>query len=112
MKSITEQRKNRLLQAPKSVIIETTALEFAMVFWDAGRSAGATSKMTQKAWARKNFPKFIPKAVEHLTSMLGRTDIADLLKQQIHEALLERINDPEMQMLDEMHLKHTNPTEH
>ena len=113
IKTVSERKKhNRLLEAPKSVVIEQTALEFAMVFWDAARSSGATSKLTQKQWARKNFTKFIPKAVEHLTSMLGRPDISDILKQQIHEAIIERANDPEMIMLDKMHLEHTSQTEH
>lgn len=114
MKSTSEmlKKKNRLVEAPHSVIIEQTALEFACVFYDAARSSGAKSTKGQKQWARDNFTKFIPHAVQHLTAMLGQPNVADHLKQQIHEALTERINDPEMQMLDEMHTKHISNTEH
>ena len=106
-KTISEQR---LLKAPESTVIEKVALEFAAVFYDAARSSGATSKLTQRAWARKNFQKFIPHATKHLISMLGRSDIADLMKQEIHQALLERVNDPEVTMLDE--LAHPSVMEH
>jgi hypothetical protein len=113
MKSTREMlKKNRLVEAPRSTIIEQTALEFAAVFYDAARSSGGKSTKGQKQWARDNFTKFIPHAVQHLTAMIGQPNVADHLKQQIHEALLERINDPEMQMLDEMHLQHTSQTEH
>lgn len=113
MKSTREMlKKNRLVEAPKQVVIEQTALEFAATFYDAARSSGANSTKGQKQWARDNFVKFIPMAVQHLTAMLAQDNVADYLKQQIHEALLERVNDPEMQMLDEMHLQHTSQTEH
>src|SRR5271165_3806998 len=112
IKTISEKRaaqtahKNRLVEAPASTIIEKTALKFAAMFYDAARSSGAKSTKTQKQWARDNFTKFIPKAVEILTSMLGRSDIADIQKQEIHQALLERVNDPEMVMLDELSEAH------
>ena len=107
IKTVSERKKhNRLLEAPASTVIEKTALEFAAVFYDAARSSGATSKMTQKAWARKNFHKFIPRAVQTLISMLGRSDISDLMKQEIHTALIERINDPEMIMIDDLAKEH------
>lgn len=107
VKTISEQR---LMTAPTSTVIEKVALEFAAVFYDAARSSGGKSKLTQRAWARKNFQKFIPSATKHLISMLGRSDIADLMKQEIHQALLERVNDPEVTMLDE--LAHPSLTSH
>ena len=107
VKTVSEQR---LLKAPESTVIEKVALEFAAVFYDAARSSGSTSKLTQRVWARKNFQKFIPPATKHLISMLGRSDIADLMKQEIHQALLERVNDPEVTMLDE--LAHPSVMEH
>jgi hypothetical protein len=102
MKTTKEMlKKNRLVDVG-STLIEKTALEMAAVFYDAARESGLKSNKTQRRWARDNFQKFIPNAVETLTSMLGRSDISDIMKQEIHEALLERINDPEMIMLDEL----------
>ena len=103
VKTITEQR---LFKTPNSTVIEKTALEMAAVFYDAARSSGGTSKLTQRAWARKNFQKFIPRAIQILISMLGRSDISDLMKQEIYEALIERVNDLEMIMLDDIAKKH------
>ena len=112
IKSITERRKNRLLEAPKSVVIEQTALEMACAVYEKAKSLGYKSTKTQKQWARDHFTKYIPNAIQKLTEMLGQPNVADHLKQQIHEALTERINDPEMQMLDELHTQHVSNTEH
>lgn len=82
------------------VIIEKTAIEFAAVFYEAGRASGLTSKYKNpRAYAKANFEKFIPKAVEVLTGMLDRTDIPDLMKQEIYDALIERANSSDLHVL-------------
>lgn len=86
-----------ILSAPKYTVIEKTAAELAGVFYDACRSSGMKSEYkSAKTFARAKFTTFIPKAVELLISMLGRSDIHDLMKQEIHGALMERHNDPEL----------------
>jgi hypothetical protein len=88
-------KPNYILKAAKYTVIEKTAAEFAAVFYEAARSSGLTSEFKNpRSFARANFTKFIPKAVEVLISMLGRSDIHDLMKQEIYEALMERNNDP------------------
>lgn len=87
----------KYLLSPKYNVIERTAAELAATWYEIGRGQGMTSKWkSPKTYARANFEKFIPKAVELLLSMLGRSDIAELMKQEIYEALLERHNDPEL----------------
>lgn len=87
----------RHILGPRHTVIEKTASELAAVFYEAARSSGLKSQFkTPRAFARAKFITFIPKAVELLTSMLGRSDIHDLMKQEIFEALSERINDPEV----------------
>ncbi len=93
------------MQTPKSTVIEKTALEFACVWYESCLSSGllpSKKQKTQKAWARANFQKFIPHAIEHLTSMLSRDDINDLCKQEIYDAIIERTNDPEMTALENL----------
>lgn len=86
-----------VLKGPKHTVIEKTAAEFAATWYEIGRGQGMTSKWkSPKAYARANFEKFIPKAIDTLLSMLGRSDIHDLMKQEIYEALMERYNDPEL----------------
>lgn len=85
---------------PKYTIIEKVAAELAAVWYEAGRSAGMTSKhKTARLYAKKNFTTWIPKSVEILTSMLGRQDIPDLMKQEIYDAIIERANDPKVKDL-------------
>lgn len=84
-----------ILRNPKYTIIEKTAAELAGVFYDAGRATGLKSKYKNaRAYAKGEFVKFIPKAVEILTGMLGRFDLPDLMKQEIYEAIMERNDDP------------------
>jgi hypothetical protein len=88
----------KLLKPPKHTVIERTALELAATWYEIGRGQGLTSKHKDaRAYAAHNLEKFIPKAVEILLSMLGRTDLPDLMKAEIYEAFLERHNDPELQ---------------
>lgn len=84
-----------ILASPAHTLIEKTALELALAWYEVGRSQGLTSKWsTAKSYARANFTHFIPKAIEYLISMLGRSDIHELQKSEIYESLMERHNDP------------------
>lgn len=91
-------RKNSyLLGSPKYTVIERTAGELAGTWYEIGRGQGLKSKWKDsKSFARANFTKFIPKAVEILISMLGRSDIHELQKEEIYGALMERHNDPRL----------------
>jgi hypothetical protein len=96
---------------PRSQLIEKVSAEFAGIFYDAARSSGLkiiNLKGTKidlikcksaKIFARKYLEKFIADAVQHLTSMLGRSDIPDSHKLEIYEALMERVNDPQLDVL-------------
>lgn len=94
------QLSGKKLTTPKHVIIERTALEFAAVFYEAGRSQGATSKYKNaREFAKANLETFIPKAIEILTDMLSKSHISDAIKSEIAEALIERANDPDLAFL-------------
>lgn len=91
---------NYKLSGPKYTVIEQVAGELAGTWYEIGRGQGLTSKWkTPKLYARANFEKFIPKAVEYLLSMLGRSDIAPLMKEEIYQAIMERVNDPELKQI-------------
>lgn len=98
---MTNEKINYILNAPKYTVLEKVAGELAGTWYEIGRGQGMTSKWKDsKSYARANFIKFIPKAVELCVSMLGRSDIAPLMKEEIYEALMERHNDP--RLLDTM----------
>lgn len=82
---------------PKHTVIERTAAELAATFYEAGRSSGMTSQFkTPRAYAKHYLEMYISKAVELLTEMLGNPTLPDLMKQEIYDALLERVNDPQL----------------
>lgn len=86
-----------ILSAPKYTILEKVAGELAAVFYEAGRSSGLTSDYKDaRSFARAKFITFLPKAIELCISMLNRSDIHDLMKQEIFGALQERMNDPDV----------------
>lgn len=87
----------RKLIKPESILIEKTALDLAAVYYEAGRSAGLTSKHPDaKSFARANVTQFIPKSVEILMDMLGNPATPKEQKDAIYDALLERANDKEL----------------
>lgn len=86
-----------LLSAPKYTVLERVAGELAGCFYEAGRSSGLSSDYKDaRSFARAKFLTFLPKAIELCLSMLNRSDIHDLMKQEIFQALSERMNDPEI----------------
>lgn len=94
---ISEASNKKILQGPKNVVFEHVASEFAAVWWETGMSQGMSSKYKDaRSFARANFEKFIPQAIKHCVTLLGRQDIPDLAKAEIYEALHERNNDPDV----------------
>jgi len=101
----------RKLKDPSDVIVEKTAGEFAGCFYDAARSSGMTKIKLQndvinllkfktpREFARRHLEKFIPAAVEALTTILGKDSTPAESKEVIYQALMERINDPDLDMM-------------
>jgi len=90
-------RVNNHVVEPHHLLIEKTALELAATFYEAGRSSGLTSKHKDaRKFAKANVEKFIPKAVELLTDMLGNPSLPADQKDMIYNAIMERTNDPEL----------------
>lgn len=82
---------------PESEIIEQTALELAATFYEICRGQGLTSKYKNaRLYAKANFEKFIPKALDTLTAMLGNLSTPENQKELIYKAILERANDPSL----------------
>jgi hypothetical protein len=97
--------------SPSDVIIEQTAGEFAGVFYDAARSSGLKRIMLQgdrinllkykrtRDFARAHIEKFIPAAVEALIEIMSRPNCPEEKRQIIYQALMERINDPQLDLM-------------
>lgn len=94
---------------PESNIIEKTAAEFAGVFFDAARSSGMEKiklqgriinlmkyKNNPRNFARDCLEGFIPAAIEALTTIMGRDSTPPEQKEIIYQAILERVNDPQL----------------
>jgi hypothetical protein len=101
----------RKIKDPSDVIVEKTAGEFAGVFYDSARSSGLTVIQLQgqkinllrykspREFARSHLEKFIPAAVHALTEILSRPTTPESQKQIIYQALMERVNDPDIDMM-------------
>ena len=87
---------------PASVLIEQTAADFCSEYFEIGLSQGLKSRhKTHKAFVHAYLESFIPLAVDHLISMLAMPHVPDDQKALIHEALIERANDPDLSFMDE-----------
>lgn len=97
---------------PESTIIEKTAAEFAGCFFDACRSSGMDKiklqgrvinlkkyKNNPRAFARDCLEGFIPAAVHALTEIMSRDTTPPDQKEIIYQALMERVNDPQLDMM-------------
>lgn len=90
-------RLQRKFITPQSTLIEKTALEFAAMFYEAGRSSGLKSKYKDaKAYAKAYFLKFIPKAVDLLMDILANPQTPEEQKMAIYDAFMERANDKDL----------------
>lgn len=92
------------ISIPKNHLIEKTAAEFAAVWYDIVRTNNQVDAAFIKKWpnqrkfAQKNLEKFIAPALKHLTEMLGRPDLPDIMKKEIYDAIIERNNDPALKV--------------
>ena len=96
---------------PSTVIVEKTAGEMAGVFYDAARSSGLKVIQLQgqkinllkykspRDFARRHIEKFIPAAVHALTEILSRPETPIEQKDIIYNALMERVNDKDLDMV-------------
>ncbi len=96
---------------PETNIIEKTAGEFAGVWYDACRSSdmkivklqGETINLLKfksaKFFARAHFEKFIPAATHALIEILSRDTTPLDQKDIIYHALMERVNDDQLNTL-------------
>lgn len=95
--------------SPSNVIIEKTAGQFAGTFFEAARSSGMgiitlqgqkidlrKYKNNPRNFARAHLEKFIPAAIEALTTILGRENTPASQKEIIYNALMERVNDQQL----------------
>lgn len=100
------------LKDPSDVIIEKTAGQMAGVFFEAARSSGLTVinlqgkkinllkyKNDPRSFARSNIEAFIPAAVHALTEILSRPETPPEQKEVIYQAIMERVNDPDLDMM-------------
>lgn len=96
---------------PSNFIIEKTAGEFAGIFFDSARSSGMTKIQLQgdkinllkykrtRDFARAHLEKFILAAVHALTEIMARPETPEEQKRIIYDAILERVNDPQLEAL-------------
>lgn len=85
---------------PKLNLIEHIAAELAGVFYDVGRSQGLKSKYKNaRLYSYANLEKFVPHAIKAMLQMLNSPSVSAEQKEEIWEALQERINDPQAQSL-------------
>lgn len=88
---------------PEDDLIERTALEYAAVYYEAGRSTGLKSKWKNpKSFAKNNFEKFIPRVVDDFLTMLNNPTFDASAKDIIWKALQKRHNDPNLQTGNEL----------
>ncbi len=97
---------------PHNLLIEKTAGAFAATFFEAARSSGMKTIMLQnqkinlmkykenpRNFARVHLEKFIPAAVHSLIEIMSRENTPADQKEQIYQAILERTNDGDLDML-------------
>jgi len=103
---------NKKIIQPYSTLIEQTAGQMAGVFFDAARSSGLTViqlqgqkinllkyKNNPHKFARAHLEKFIPAATHSLVEILSRPETPDSFKETIYQAIQERVNDPDLDMM-------------
>ena len=97
---------------PSNVIIEKTAGAFASTFFEAARSSGLKIINLQgkkinlmkygenpRNFARRHLEAFIPAAVHSLNEIMCRDTTPEDQRQIIYNALMERVNDKDIDMM-------------
>lgn len=98
---------SRLIR-PRDILIERIAAEFAATFFEAAQATPEVDtlrkkyKNNPKLYARKNWEKFVPAAVNVLIGMLQREDVSLEKKEEIYNAIIDRANDPENVISDDI----------
>jgi hypothetical protein len=103
---------SKKLIEPHSILIEKTAAEFAGTFFEAARSSGMKIinlqgeridlrryKNNPVRFAKAHFEKFIPAATHALIEIMSKENTPISMKDQIYQAILERTNDPDLDMM-------------
>jgi len=93
---------------PRDILIEKTAGELAATWFEAALNTPEINTLRKKyrndpkRYARMNFEKFIPAAVNILIGMLGRQDLPLEMREEIYNAIIDRANDPENVISDDI----------
>lgn len=80
------------MKDPASTLIEQTAIELAAEVYDGFRCMGFTDPRypNERKYIKKNFERFIPKAIELLLQILHRESTSKVMKDEIYKAIIER----------------------
>jgi hypothetical protein len=86
------------LVVPVNMLIYRTALSYAAVFYEAGRSTGLTSQYkTPEAFAKRYIERFIPMVIKNFMELLKpHSGITEHMRAEIYEALIDPVNDPNL----------------
>lgn len=89
---------NKKIATPVDPLIFQVAGEMCATMYDTGRSQGMTSKYkNEREYVKAYIEKYIPIAVKTLIQMLKPTsNCTEHMRQRIHEALTNPINDPDL----------------
>ncbi len=86
---------------PRDILIEKVAGELAATYFEAAQNTPQMDTLRKKyrndprRYARLNLEKWIPKAVETLISCLQSPRLSIEAKEEIFNALQDRVNDPD-----------------
>ncbi len=83
---------------PANPLIYRTALSYAAVFYEAGRSSGLTSQYkTPEAFAKRYIERFIPMVIKNFMELLKpHSGITEHMRAEIYDALMDPVNDPNL----------------
>lgn len=79
------------MKQPTNHIIEETAIALCAEVWEQAAMQGFVMKpyKNQRQFIKKNFEKYVPKAIEVLLTMLNG-EYPEEMKKTIYEAIIER----------------------
>lgn len=93
---------------PRDILIERTAGELAGAWFEAAQNTPEINTLRKKyrnnpkRYAQMNWEKFVPVAVNILIGMLQREDVSLEKKEEIYNAIVDRANDPENVISDDI----------
>ncbi len=92
--------ESKLLK-PRDILIEKVAGELAATYFEAAQNTPQMNTLRKKyrndprRYARMNLERWIPKAVETLISCLQSPRLSIEAKEEIYNAIADRVNDPD-----------------